>query len=53
MTLYDKTYCAKSHKDCDKTECPRHLRGFWGMYISISNDFDCEEELKNNRKLEE
>lgn len=44
----DKTYCSKS-KDCKKTNCPRHLKGFNGLYISLA-EFDCEVELKNVKK---
>lgn len=39
----DKTFCAKS-KDCKKTNCPKHLNGFNGIYISLA-EFDCKEEL--------
>ena len=42
----DETYCIKS-KDCQKTYCPRHLKGFNGIYISLA-EFNCEEELKDN-----
>lgn len=40
----DKTFCAKS-KDCQKTYCPKHLKGFNGLYISLA-EFNCEEVLK-------
>lgn len=39
----DKTFCAKS-KDCKKTNCPKHLKGFNGLYISLA-EFNCEEVL--------
>ena len=44
-----KTYCSKSSK-CSKTYCPRHLKGFNGLYISLA-EFDCEvvlNELQTN-----
>lgn len=42
--MTDNTYCAKSN-DCKNTDCPRHLNGFNGVYVSLA-EFDCEEELK-------
>lgn len=39
----DKTFCSKS-KDCKKTNCPKHLKGFNGLYISLA-EFNCEEVL--------
>jgi len=45
----NNTYCAKSY-DCKKTSCPRHLKGFNGLYISLA-EFDCEvvlNELQTN-----
>lgn len=41
--VMNNTYCAKSH-DCKNTNCPRHLKGFNGLYISLA-EFDCEEVL--------
>jgi hypothetical protein len=43
----DKTFCSKS-KDCKKHNCPRHLKGFNGLYISLA-EFDCEKELNEIR----
>lgn len=45
----NKTFCSKS-KDCKKTNCPRHLKGFNGLYISLA-EFNCKEELKGNNEL--
>ena len=41
--MTDQTYCAKSN-DCKHTDCPKHLNGFNGQYISLA-EFDCDEEL--------
>ena len=43
----DKTFCAKS-KDCFKIYCPKHLKGFNGLYISLA-EFNCEEVLNEIR----
>ena len=43
----DKTFCSKS-KDCKKTNCPRHLKGFNGLYISLA-EFNCEEVLNEKQ----
>ena len=46
----DGTYCSKS-SNCKKTNCPRHLGKFNGLYISLA-EFDCEEvlnEIQNER----
>ena len=40
----DKTYCKHSDK-CALRDCPRHLKGFNAMYISLA-EFDCEKEYK-------
>ena len=38
----DKTYCSKSNV-CKQTDCPKHLKGFNGLYISLAN-FECRHE---------
>ena len=43
----DKTFCSKS-KDCSKVYCPKHLRGFNGLYVSLA-EFNCEEALNEIR----
>ena len=43
----DKTYCSKS-SNCQKTFCPKHLKGFNGLYISLA-EFNCEEVLNEIR----
>lgn len=43
----DKTFCSKS-KDCSKVYCPKHLKGFNGLYISLA-EFNCEEVLNEIR----
>jgi len=43
----DKTFCAKS-KDCKNVDCPKHLKGFNGLYIILA-EFNCEEELNEIR----
>ena len=45
----NKTFCSKS-SSCKRTSCPRHLKGFNGLYISLA-EFDCEvvlNELQTN-----
>ena len=42
----DKTYCVKSH-DCKNTDCPKHLNGFNGQYISLA-EFECDEVRKED-----
>ena len=43
----DNTYCARS-KDCEDTDCPRHLNGFNSLYISLGH-FNCKEELMSSK----
>jgi hypothetical protein len=38
--INDDTYCAKSN-NCKNTNCPKHLNGFNGLYVSLA-EFDCE-----------
>ena len=44
--MTDSTYCAKSN-DCKNTDCPKHLNGFNGVYVSLA-EFDCEELEEND-----
>ena len=37
--INDDTYCAKSN-NCKNTNCPKHLNGFNGQYVSKAF-FDC------------
>ncbi len=37
--MTDNTYCARSEY-CKNTDCPRHLNGFNGQYVSKAF-FDC------------
>ena len=41
--MVDKTYCVKSN-NCKNTECPRHLKGFNGLYVSLA-EFDCRKDV--------
>ena len=45
----DKTYCSKS-KDCKNTSCPKHLKGFNGLYISLA-EFNCEDILNEKTNI--
>ena len=41
MCLDDGVYCSKSDK-CSFKTCPKHLNGFWGLYVRIK-EFNCDE----------